>query len=108
MFPPLSEGSTCSLNLVLLFQSAFKQFLVLFINVLHAGVIVDSLKVKCSGAFLGFSITYFIFMFLTAGHPSTPFWYFAVLASSSHPPAHNLLCTHQIGMVSVRHRDRDR
>lgn len=49
-----------------------------------------------------------MFMFLTAGHPSTPFWYFAVLASSSHPPAHNLLCTHQIGMASVRHSDRDR
>lgn len=45
-------------------------------------------------------------MFLTAGHLSTPFWYFAVLASSSHPPAHNLLCTHQIGMASVRHRGR--
>lgn len=41
-------------------------------------------------------------MFLTVGHPSIPFWYFAVLESFFHPPAHNPLGAHQREMVSVK------
>lgn len=47
-------------------------------------------------------------MFLTAEHLSTPFWCFAVLESSSHPPVRNLLCDHQTEMASVwrgKHKD---
>lgn len=41
-------------------------------------------------------------MFWTVAHLSTPFWCFAVLESSSHPPVHNLLCAHRTEMASVR------
>lgn len=46
-------------------------------------------------------------MFLTVGHPSIPFWYFAVLESFFHPPAHNPLGAHQREMVSVKPKKKD-
>lgn len=45
------------------------------------------------------------FMSLTAGHQSTPFWCFAVPESSSHPPAHNPLCTHHTVRASAGRRE---
>lgn len=41
-------------------------------------------------------------MFLTVEHLSIPFWYFAVLESFFHPPAHNPLGAHRREMVSVK------
>lgn len=47
------------------------------------------------------------FMFLTAGHRTTPFLCFAAPESSSHPPARNRLCTHPTDRASAGHRGRD-
>lgn len=42
-----------------------------------------------------------ITMFWTVAHLSTPFWCFAVLESSSRPPARNLLCARQTETASA-------
>lgn len=88
-------------NVNAVFQSAFKMFLVPFINVLFAGVIAKLIETKCPCLFS--PLMHFAFMSLTAAHPSTPFWCFVVPESSSHLPVHNPLCAHQRERASVGH-----
>lgn len=89
----------------LFFQSAFTVFGPLHIRM--SSLLVLLLVFLKPNVPSLFPLHIFIFMFLTAGHPSTPFWCFAVLESSSHPPARNLLCAHRTEMASARRRGRD-
>lgn len=49
-----------------------------------------------------------VFRFLTAWHPSIPFWCSEVLEFSSHPPARSPLCTHQREMASAGRNNGER
>lgn len=94
-------------NCLIILQFYFSTVIAKCFTFWSSSLFLFSLMAIIDGSFLfkssfqdSFKFLFFPFMFLTDEHQSTPFWCFGEPESSSHPPSHNLLCTHPTAKVS--------